>query len=192
MLKRVAQKDQRAAREGCSEGLLRRVARGVRCVHNRCSITACAGLNGSHMPHTRVPGWGLKVQVNAAVCWRAALVGCVGACRSSRGAERVRILHFLCLSTGEHASRGNAGSFGQVWCAGATRPGLGHMCNVLQGRAFGLRARSSCGISRPAVRTVCLRRAGELAASRADALGASVCAAGRACVCVSRAGFFSL
>ena len=29
---------------------------------------------------------------------------------------------------------------------------------------------------------VCLRRAGELVASRADALGASVCAAGRACV----------
>ena len=100
----------------------------------RCSHSACAGLK-------LVFGWA-QGWVNVSMCWCAVVVGCAGACGASRGAEWVRILQFLCLRTPEHASRGNAGSFGQVWCAGATRPGLGHMCRVLQGRAFGLRARS--------------------------------------------------
>ena len=73
----------------------------------------------------RASGSQVGLKVDAAVCWCAVFVGCGRACGAPRGAERARILQFLCLRTAEHASRGNAGNYGQIWCAGATRPGLG-------------------------------------------------------------------
>ena len=117
--------------EDCSKGLLRRIRGLLGRVAQRdcseglhaewCSVGASGVLNGSQwVSHAAYAGLRLgsqEVQVNAAMCWCAAFVGCVGACRSSRGAERVRILQFLCLRTAEHALRGSVCSVGQEWCA---------------------------------------------------------------------------
>ena len=134
----------RIAQEDCSEGLLKGIAWwalvGAQVVF---SIGFSGGGLICRVRGSQVLGaWkvgGLKVGI--AVCWWAIF--------TQHGKDCRLLCGYWCVGMGSRgATQGPGGvarSFvciaGHMVCAGERRHGLGHMCRMLQGRAFTLRAR---------------------------------------------------
>ena len=138
----------RIAQEDCSEGLLsmvlRRIAQRVLRMMLRVVLKWFAQMGlifrirGSQVLGAWKVG-GLKV--GTAVCWWAIF--------TQHGKDCRLLCGYWCVGMGSRgATQGPGGvarSFvciaGHMVCAGERRHGLSHMCRMLQGRAFTLRAR---------------------------------------------------
>ena len=186
MLKRVAQKDQRAAREGCSKGLLRRVAKW-------CSVGASGVLNGSQwVSHAAYAGLRLGSQGSGecsdvlvcsvcGVCWGVQVVARRWACSNPAifvlAHSRARVPG-QCVQCWPEMVCNDHGGMAWVTCAACCRGAHSGFEREARVGYQGLRC----------VWCVCGARASSW--RRGLERWKRVCAQRVAHVCVSRAGFF--
>ena len=132
LLERIAQ---HGSQKDCSEGAQNDAQSGAQMV---CSLGLIFRIRGSQVLGAWKVG-GLKV--GTAVCWWAIF--------TQHGKDCRLLCGYWCVGMGSRgATQGPGGvarSFvciaGHMVCAGGRRHGLSHMCRMLQGRAFTLRAR---------------------------------------------------